>query len=187
MDFFNQGEIMKIFICGGVDKDTNDKYLENIDKLAQELVRHNHSIILVGAKTGAIGKMYNTVLSLGGHIDIIVPACYSSDANNMNADNIIQVENLYMLQQTGLKKSDATIILPGGNGTVAEMYMCSDNVKAGFDTDPIYVFNINGYYDMVKKMHDFMVDAGTMKPSQHKYLTFCDTYQEIINHIENQK
>lgn len=184
---FKLGEFMRIFICGGVDKDTNSKYLQNIDKLAEELVKNNHSIILVGAKTGAIGKMYNTVSNLGGHIDIIVPECYASDATNMTADNIIKVENLYMLQQTGLKQSDATIILPGGNGTVAEMYMCSDNVKAGFDTDPIYVFNINGYYDMVKKMHNFMVDAGTMKPSQHKYLTFCDSYKEIVNHLNNLK
>lgn len=178
---------MKIFICGGVDKNADEKYLENIDKLAKELVKLGHSIILVGAKTGAIGKMYNTVLALGGHIDLIVPKCYANDAKNMTADNIIQVETLYMLQQTGLRASDATIILPGGNGTVAEMYMCADNVKAGFDTDPIYVFNINGYYELVKKMHYFMIEAGTMTPAQHKYLTFCDTYQEIINHIQNQK
>lgn len=175
---------MKIFICGGVDKNTKKKYLKDIDKLAQSLAKSGHSIILVGAQTGAIGKMYNSFISSDGKVDLIVPACYASDAENMKG-NIINVENLYELQKTGLKSSAATIILPGGNGTVAEMFMCSDNIKAGFDTDPIYVFNINGYYDLIKQMQNHMINAGTMTTTQQKYLTFCDTYQEIVDKINS--
>ena len=174
---------MRIFVCGGVDTDMDKKYKEGIKELAKGLVAAGHSIILVGAKTGAIGEIYNTYTALGGIVDLIVPECYASDANDMTGRCVVNVPNLYVLQQIGLKNSDATIVLPGGNGTVAEMYMCSDNVKAGFDKDPIYVFNINGYYNLVKQMHDFMVKAKTMNPSQKKYLTFCDTHQEILKHL----
>ena len=177
---------MRFFVCGGVDTDMKKEYTQGIKELAKELVKQNHSIILVGAKTGAIGEIYNTYTKLGGVVDLMVPECYASDAYNMTGRSIINVPNLYVMQQIGLKNSDATIILPGGNGTLAEMYMCADNNKAGFDTDPIYVFNINGYYNLVKEMHDFMIDAGTMKPFQHKYLTFCDTYKEILKHISKQ-
>ena len=175
---------MKFFICGGVDKDTKKEYLKGIKELAKELVKQGHSIILVGAKTGAIGEMYNTFIKLGGTVDLIVPECYASDADNMTGNSIITVPNLYILQQIGLKNSNATIVLPGGNGTVAEMYMCADNNKAGFDKDPIFVYNVNGYYNLVKQMHDFMVQAGTMKEFQKKYLTFCDTYKDILNNIK---
>lgn len=174
---------MRIFVCGGVDANTKKQYLKGIKELATGLVEAGHEIILVGAKTGAIGEIYNTFMKLGGKVDIIVPECYASDADNMQSRGMIMVPNLYVLQQVGLKSSQATIILPGGNGTMAEMYMCADNNKAGFDKDPIYVFNVGGYYDLCKQMHDFMIEAGTMKPFQHKYLTFCDTYQEILNHI----
>lgn len=176
---------MQIFVCGGVDADMKKEYLKGIKELAKNLVKKGHSIILVGAKTGPIGEIYNTFISLGGTVDLIVPECYASDADNMVGRSIINVPNLYVLQQIGLKNSDATIVLPGGNGTIAEMYMCADNNKAGFDKDPIYVFNINGYYNLVKQMHNFMVETGAMKPFQKKYLTFCDTYQDILKHIDN--
>lgn len=174
---------MRIFICGGVDADMKKQYKQGIKELAEGLIAAGHSIILVGAKTGAIGEIYNTYTKLGGIVDLMVPECYAKDADNMTSRSIINVPNLYFMQQIGLKNSDATIILPGGNGTLAEMYMCADNNKAGFDTDPIYVFNINGYYSLAKQMHDFMIKAGTMRPFQHKYLTFCDTHQEILKHL----
>lgn len=175
---------MRIFVCGGVDADMKKEYLVGIKELAKNLVKDGHSMICVGAKTGAIGEMYNTFMKLGGAVDLIVPECYASDAENMTGRSTINVPNLYVLQQIGLKNSDATIILPGGNGTLAEMYMCSDNHKAGFDQDPILVFNVNGYYNLVKQMHDFMIEAGTMQPFQKKYLTFCDSYKDVLKNLK---
>ena len=176
---------MKIFICGGVDANVKKEYKQGIKQLANGLLKLGHEIILVGAKTGAIGEVYNTYLEKGGKINLMVPECYASDAENMTGNAIINVPNLYILQQVGFKNSDATIVLPGGNGTLAEMYMCADNNKAGFDIDPIYVFNINGYYNLCKQMHKFMVEAGTMKPSQANYLKFCDSYTEILNCLKS--
>lgn len=176
---------MRIFICGGVDQDIKPMYRKGIEKLAEGLIKRGHSIILVGAKTGCIGDMYNTYQKLGGVVDLLVPDCYASDADNLSARSIISVTGLHMLQQVATKNSEATIILPGGNGTMAELYMITDNVKASFDTDPILLFNINGFYDFVKSTNAFLLEAGAMKPFQNANFTFCDTYKDILKIIDN--
>lgn len=178
---------MRIFVCGGVDTDLKKKYLKGIKELALELIKRGHSIILVGAKTGAIGEMYNTYINNNGVVDLMVPECYASDATDMTARNTINVTNLYMLQQVGLKNSDATIILPGGNGTLAELYMLTDNIKAGFDRDPILLYNINGYYQKINEMNDFLISAGAMKPFQKDFFTFCNDYKTVLNILDNHK
>lgn len=176
---------MRYFICGGVDQDIKKEYRKGIKELAKSLVKRGDSIILVGAKTGAIGDMYNTFISLGGNVDLMVPECYASDADNMTARSTINVTNLYMLQQVGLKNSDATIILPGGNGTLAELYMLTDNVKAGFDKDPIILFNINGFYNKVKEMNEYLLTTGAMKPFQADNFTFAETYKDVLKILDN--
>lgn len=178
---------MRIFICGGVDPDIKPKYREGIKDLAKELISRGHSIILVGSKTGCIGDMYNTYTENGGDVDLIVPDCYASDAENLTARSIINVTGLHMLQQVATKNSDATIILPGGNGTMAELYMITDNVKADFDRDMIIIYNINGFYDMIKSNNDFLLSAGAMKPFQKDYFTFCDTYDEVLKLLDSLK
>lgn len=171
---------MKVFICGSVDSRIKPKYLEGIDKIAENLLAHNDGIICVGAKTGSVGALYNKMIEGDGFVDIIVPAPYAKDADGMIANSVTQVDTLFILQQVALKNTRATIVLPGGNGTLAEMYMITDSIKSEFDTDIVIIYNVNGYYNKLKEMNDFMLKAGTLNEKQYKFFTWCDTVEEVI-------
>ena len=171
---------MKVFICGTVDSRIDPKYLEGVDKIAQNLLDHHDGIICVGAQTGSIGAMYNKMIEGDGFVDIIVPAPYAHEAEGMIANSVTQVDTLFILQQVALKNTRATIVLPGGNGTLAELYMITDSIKSKFDTDIVIIYNINGFYDKLKEMNDFMLEAGTLNETQYKFFTWCNTADEVI-------
>lgn len=171
---------MKVFICGTVDKRLKKKYYEGVDKIAKNLVENGDGIMSVGASTGSIGEMYNNMKKLKGHIDLIVPAPYVKDAEGMTADSLIAVDSLFMLQQIALRNTSATIVLPGGNGTLAELYMITDSIKSKFDTDLVIIYNINGFYDKLKEMNDFMMEAGALTKFQYDFFNWCDTSEEVI-------
>ena len=174
---------MKIFICGSVDERIKPIYLEGIDKIAKNLLEHNDGILCVGSKTGSVGKIYNDMIEGDGFVDIIVPSPYADEAAGMIANSITQVDTLFMLQQVALKNTDATIVLPGGNGTLAELYMITDSIKSKFDVDPVIIFNINGFYDKIKEMNDFMLEAGVLNEFQYKFFTWCNTAEEVVEKI----
>lgn len=175
---------MKVFICGSVDPRIKPMYLEGIDKIADNLLSHNDGVMMVGSKTGSIGAMYNRMIEGDGFVDIIVPTPYAHEAEGMIANSITKVDTLFMLQQVALRNTSATIVLPGGNGTLAELYMITDSIKSKFDTDVVIIYNINGFYDNIRKMNDFMLEAGTLNDTQYKYFTWCNTYEEVIDELD---
>ncbi len=175
---------MKVFICGTVDARIKPKYLEGIDKIAQNLLDHNDGVVCVGAQTGSIGAMYNKMIEGDGFVDIIVPAPYAHEAEGMIANSMTQVDTLFMLQQIALKNTRATVVLPGGNGTLAELYMITDSIKSKFDTDIVIIYNINGFYDKLKEMNDFMMEAGALNEQQYKFFTWCNTADEVIEQLD---
>lgn len=177
---------MNIFVCGGVSPKVKKKYLKGIDTLAELLAKNGHTIVCVGAKTGPIGEMYNNFKKAGGVALLMVPDCYTTDALGMD-NQMVAMPNLYSLQQFALKNSKATIVLPGGNGTLAELYMTIDNVKSGFDTDPIIVFNINGFYEPFINAQHLMIEAGVTNPEQNEKVSICNTPQEIIKELSKIK
>jgi len=175
---------MKIFICGTVDARIKPQYLEGVDKIAQNILDHNDGILCVGAQTGSIGAMYNKMIEGDGFVDIIVPAPYAHEAEGMIANSITQVDTLFLLQQVALKNTRATLVLPGGNGTLAELYMITDSIKSKFDTDEVIIYNINGFYNKLKEMNDFMLEAGALNEVQYKFFTWCNTPEEVIEALD---
>ena len=175
---------MKVFVCGSVDPRIKEKYLEGIDKIAEYFLQNNDGVMCVGSQTGSIGAMYKKMIEGDGFVDIIVPAPYAHEAAGMIANSITQVDTLFILQQIALKNTRATLVLPGGNGTLAELYMITDSIKSKFDTDIVIIYNINGFYNYVKEMNEFMSEAGVINDMQKNFFTFCDTADEVIEALE---
>lgn len=179
---------MRIFACGGVSKDIDAKYLKGIDQIGESLTKQGHSLICVGSTTGTIGKIYNAFDKNDGKIKILVPLCYEDEAVGISSKYpSIMVRDLYMLQQIAITNSDATIVFPGGNGTLAELHMLTDNVKAGFHNNPIIVYNVNHYYDNLINTLNFLIEAKTMTKKQLKAFTFVTTPDEVIKAINQIK
>ena len=175
---------MRIFVCGGVNKKMDPKYLEGIEEIGKALIEQGHSLICVGSKTGAIGKIFNIYDKNNGKVKIIVPLCYKDEAEGIDSRHpSIMVRDLYTLQQVAISNSDIIIILPGGNGTLAEMHMLTDNIKAGYHQHKVIVYNINHYYDNVITTLNFMIQAGTMEKKQLNDFTFAHNSTEVINII----
>ena len=175
---------MKFFICGTVDKNLKKKYYDGVDKIAKNLAEHKDGIMCVGSTTGSIGAIYNNMKKAKAHIDLIVPTPYKDEAEGMTANSITAVDTLFMLQQVALRNTDATIVLPGGNGTLAELYMITDSIKSGFDQDKVIIYNAHGFYDNLKKMNDFMMEAGALQKYQYDFFNWCDTPEEVIAAVE---
>ena len=176
---------MKIFICGSADPHIDKKYCEGIDVIAKNLLAHNDGIICVGTQSGTVGTMYKEMIEGDGFVDLITPAPYADEAKGMIANSFVAVDTLFMLQQVALRNTEATIVLPGGNGTLAELYMITDSIKSEFDSDKVIIYNVNGFYDKLKEMNDFMLEAGALTPIQYNYFTWCDTPEEIVEVLNN--
>lgn len=171
---------MKVFIAGSANNNIIPKYTEGMEELSKLLLKEKVGIVCIASSFGLIGTIYNHYKDNNGDVDIIIAKPYAHEQKDMRGKTEIYVESLYDLQQIALKNTDATLILPGGNGTLAELYMITDNIKTKLDTDPVIIYNCNGFYNKVKELHDFLMEAGVMEKYQYDYFKFCDTPKEVI-------
>ena len=171
---------MKVFIAGSANPRIKPEYLEGIDKIAEFLFANNIGVICVASNLGVIAEVYKMREKYNGHIDLIQPKAYAHETVDMVGDSLTPVDNLYDLQQIALNDSQATLVLPGGNGTLAELYMITDGIKSKFDTDPVIIYNVNGFFDRVKEMNDFFMDVNVMEQFQYDYFNFCNTPEDVI-------
>ena len=176
---------MRIFLCGGVNKNMKKEYLEGIRELGEQMLKRGHSIICTGSTTGAIGEVFNVYDKNNGHVKILIPVCYHKEAEAIASKHpSIIGDDLYMLQQVALTNSDVIVVLPGGNGTLAELHMLTDNIKASYHTNKVIIYNINGYYNNVLRTLNFIMDQGTMEKSQFNEFHFVSNAEEAIAMID---
>lgn len=176
---------MRIFLCGGVNKNMDKKYIQGIHDLGVEMLKRGHSIICTGSTTGAIGEVFNVYDKNDGKVKILIPSCYYDEAAAISSKHpSIIVNDLYLLQQIAITNSDVIVVLPGGNGTLAELHMLTDNIKAGYHKNRVVVYNINGYYNSVIETLNFAMKCGTMEKKQFDVFHFVNNAQEAIAEID---
>ena len=173
---------MNVFVAGSASPKIKPQYLKGIDKIANFFTEYDIGVICVGTTAGSVGEMYKHVTEKNGIVDVLVPKAYANEAEGIdNSNTQTVVDTLYELQQIAMANTSATLVLPGGNGTLAELYMLTDSIKSKMHNDLIVIYNCNGFYDKVKEMNDFMLDAGVLEQYQYNYFNFCDTPQEVID------
>lgn len=176
---------MRIFVCGGVNKNMDKKYMQGIHDLGVAMLERGHSIICTGSTTGAIGEIFNVYDKNNGKVKILIPNCYYDEAEAIASKHpSIIVNNLYLMQQIAIINSDVIVVLPGGNGTLAELHMLTDNIKAGFHKNRVVIYNINGYYDTVLETLKFAMKCGTMETKQFNEFHFVNSAKEAIEEID---
>lgn len=179
---------MRIFASGSASKNLLPKYCEGLDKLAEYLAKNDDSIIIVGTTSGSVGCLYHEMRKRKGLIDVLSPVVYKKEAEGMqDIRNMSLVDSLFTLQRLFLANSDATVVLPGGNGTLAELFMFTDLIKSKYTQNPVIIFNINGFYDDIKKYLKFLSEAGALEQFQHDFFKFCNSPEEVIVELEKYK
>lgn len=175
---------MKILVAGSANGKIDKKYLVGIDKIAAYIADNKHDLIIVGTTVGTVGEMYKGVSKRNGRIDVLSPLAYIDEAKGMKSNSLLIVDSLFTMQRLFLSNSDISVFLPGGNGTLAELFMLTDLRKSKYTKNPTIIFNIKGFYDPIRNYLDFMMSAGVLEQFQRDYFIFCDTPEEVISELK---
>ena len=83
-----------------------------------------------------------------------------------------------------IKESDVLIFIPGGIGTFDEMFASIETKRAGEHDKPIFIVNINGYYDLLLAMLEKMYAEGFASESNREVYTICNSFEELKKELE---
>lgn len=186
---------MRIFVCAGM---VPAVFSENMKRDAIEVGRqvgeNGHTLLQGGNDDGLMGFVYREFLKYSYDCEMIVPAVFKSDLENLICKKAHITKNLAERLGAIVNQSDKIVVLPGGTGTLGELLFAGESRWLGEHQSEILVINSDGYFNGFKQQLRTMSDYGYnqspnkftvrfLEGMQNKKLsqcTFCDRDKEVV-------
>lgn len=168
-------KLKHICVFCGSSTGTDPKIIETAIELGNAMVAKNMDLVYGGAKIGVMGEIAQTVLDGGQKVIGIIPSFLKSrEVLHPDLTEIHTTKNMNDRKLKMLQMSDGFITLPGGFGTLEELFEIATGLQLGQHTKPIGLLNVNGFYDELLASLNKMVKLGFVK-QQNLDLLLVDT------------
>src|SRR3954462_563328 len=150
---------------------TEEIYKEQAVLLGQTLAKQNIKLIYGGANVGLMGAVADGVLNAGGEaIGVLPNFLRSKEIAHLGLTELILVESMHERKTKMSDLCEGVIALPGGFGTLEELFEMLTWAQLGLHKKPIAILNTNGFYDSLIELTKTMVEKGLLKDVNQKML-----------------
>lgn len=123
-------------------------FKEAVIRLGTQIAHSNIRLIYGGSSQGLMGLLATSVMDLGGKVTGIIPeSLVTQEKPFTSLDEIIITKTMQERKMLMQQKADAFIVMPGGIGTLEEVFDTWNAIKIGVLDKPIGFLNIEGYFD----------------------------------------
>lgn len=139
-----------------------------------------------GADIGLMGAVANGAVLAGGNVIGVLPEFLQTrEIAQQNITELIVVRSMHERKMKMNELSDGIIALPGGFGTLEELFEILTWVQLGLQNKPIGILNVDGYYDLLIGFVDSMVSNGFLRAEDQKLLIVRNTIEELLQAMDD--
>lgn len=147
----------------------------------ESLAKKNIQLVYGGGDCGVMGAVANAVLRNKGYVLGVFPRSLKDiESEHASLSEIIMVESMHERKRIMFERSDAIVVLPGGFGTMDEMFEIITWKQLRFHTKPIVIFNHQGYWNPLVKLMDSIIDSGFAKEETRSFYNVVDTEEQVF-------
>ena len=174
----------RICVYCGSRRGKRSGYLEAADELGNELAGQGIGLVYGGGRNGLMGRIADSVIRNGGEVIGIIPeSLLSKELAHDGLDELKVVGNMHERKALMMELSDGFIAMPGGLGTLEELFEVLAWGKLGFHHKPCAVLNSCGYYDSLVALLEQSVTEGFLKPAGRDLLMMDDKPARLLRRM----
>jgi uncharacterized protein (TIGR00730 family) len=159
-------------------------YTEAAENLARVLVRRNIEVVYGGASVGTMGVLADTVLAEGGHVIGIIPqSIVDLEVVHRGVSDLRVVTSMHERKALMAELSDGFIALPGGLGTLDEVFEILTWGQLGLHRKPCGLLNIRGYYRGLIDFLDHAVAERFITEVHRAMLLVEEDPEQLLEHF----
>jgi uncharacterized protein (TIGR00730 family) len=175
-----------IAVFCGSSSGTDEIFAEQAVLLGKKIARKNYGIVYGGAHVGLMGYVANGALSEGGEVIGVIPEFLKNkELEHTHLTKIHIVETMHERKALMNELSDGIIALPGGYGTMDELFEMLTWAQLALHRKPVAILNTNGYYDPLIAMSETMVKYGFLKKEHQNMLLIDRNIDKLLDKIQN--
>lgn len=167
----------------------NDTYIiDKAEQLGKTFAINNITLVYGAAKIGIMSIIAKAVLSEKGKVIGIIPEFLKKkELVHLGLSKLITTQNMHERKLKMQELSDGFIALPGGLGTLEELFEIFTWLQLGLHSKPIGLLNVNRFYDDLLKLLENMVRKGFLSLENYELLLVDDNINTLLQKMKNFK
>jgi uncharacterized protein (TIGR00730 family) len=151
--------------CGSATPE-DPRYVELAREVGQVLAGRGIGVVYGGGKLGLMGALADGALSAGGEVIGVIPeGMVRAEVANLACTELRVVETMHQRKQAFTDLADGFLTLPGGVGTMDELWEAVSWAQLGYHAKPVGLLNAFGFYDGLIAFLHHMVAVGFVRPA----------------------
>ncbi|MBO4499586.1 MAG: TIGR00730 family Rossman fold protein [Bacteroidaceae bacterium] len=158
------------------------KYLDAAFETGRLLGMKGFRTVTGGGSMGLMASVEEGALSVGGEVTAFIPR-FMIDAGWLHPSltDVVATETMQQRKQLMFDISDAIITLPGGCGTLDELFEVVTSKQLGLLNCPLVILNTDGFYDHLLRHLDRVADEGFMRPCDVELWSVAGSPEEAVS------
>ncbi len=179
-------KISRVCVFCASSRQTDSIYLEAAYRLGSILARESITIMYGGGAVGSMGELANGALAEGGKIIGIIPKfMFDLEWGHQGITELKIVKDMHERKKLVMDCTDAIIALPGGCGTLEELFEALTLKRLGFYVNPIILVNVESFYDPLIELLQRSISEKFMDSRHRDMWSVVDHPDEVLDAIKN--
>jgi len=172
--------VKRIAVYCGSATPADPRYIDLAREVGAELARRRIGIVYGGGRLGLMGALADAAMANGGHVIGVIPeAMVNREVANHECSELHVVAGMHERKLMFTQLADGFLTLPGGVGTMDELWEAVSWAQLGYHAKPVGLLNAFGFYDKLLAFNAHMVETGFIRPA-HEHIIMAERELDLL-------
>jgi uncharacterized protein (TIGR00730 family) len=177
--------IKSICVYCGSARGRSPRYVAAARELGEAMAERQVRLVYGGARIGMMGEVADAVMKNGGEVIGVIPEhLQTTEVGHSGITELKVVESMHVRKKLMFDLSDGFAVLPGGYGTLDELFEIITWRMLKLHDKPIVVLNIDGYWDRFQALIDHLVDEGFAREDSRQHFSVVNSVGRMFDLLD---
>lgn len=175
---------MNICVFCSANENIDPEFFTMTSQLGEWIGRHGHALVYGGCDMGLMECVAKAVRKSGGKVIGVIPSRLEQGGHaSKYIDERITCDTLEERKKLMLENSDAIVALPGGIGTLDEIFTVASEGTLSYHDKRVIVYNMKGFWNELQSLLDSLQKRGLMRGDYHRRICFANSLDELVKYL----
>jgi len=176
--------IERVCVFCGSSQGVRADYAAAARRLGEQMVARDMGLVYGGGRVGLMGVIADEVLSRGGRVAGVIPhALMAREQGHEGVTELHRVESMHERKALMADLADAFVAMPGGLGTLEELFEVVTWAQLGIHPKPCALLNVSGYFDPLIEFLDHQVTEGFVRPDNRSLILVEEEVGALLDRL----
>ena len=177
-------ELKRLAVYCGSASPEDPRFIQLAYDVGKGLAERGIGVVYGGGRLGLMGATARGALEAGGEVIGVIPdALANSEVANHDCTELYTVSGMHERKQRFTDLSDGFVTIPGGVGTMDELWEAVSWAQLGYHTKPVGLLNAFGFYDHLIAFNRHMADVGFVRPAHQGIILDAETLAALLDRM----